>query len=75
MFPPTHLHLSVFLKSGDDGTSKDIIVFRAGESLTHAALQLGTHCPAGDLASSVWQSELALHLGSLFTMPVITPIK
>lgn len=27
MFPPTHLYLSMFLKSGDDGASKDIIIF------------------------------------------------
>lgn len=63
MFPPTHLHLSVFLKSGDNGTSKDIFVFRAGESLTHPALQLGTHCPAWDLASFF---GLAVRVGSAF---------
>lgn len=32
MCPPTHLRLKLFFKSGDDGTSKDVILFQAGES-------------------------------------------
>lgn len=59
MFPPTHLHLNVFFKSGNDRASKDIIPFRAGESLTSPALQLETRRPAWDLAPLLWQSELA----------------
>lgn len=61
MCPPTHLRLKLFFKSGDDGTSKDVILFQAGESC-HQYNISGHALPRLGFSSF----GLAIRVGSVF---------